>query len=119
MTQMTIARLITEHGLLHRVQHKFKKACKGERALRNYALVGKDLDRYLSLHQEYQVANYEMVWGLVMMLKYQQFIAEWAPESHSPRKELAQKELSCLNVIVSIMRMRHSLQKSEVYRKEV
>ena len=40
---MTIAKIMTDNGLLQRLQSKFKKACKGEIALRNYALVGKDL----------------------------------------------------------------------------
>lgn len=51
---MTIERLMHDADLLSIIQKKFKLKCKGELHLKNYAMVGKDLDKYLKFQQEYQ-----------------------------------------------------------------
>lgn len=32
--------------------------------LKNYAMVGKDLERYLKLQEEFQITTFEIVWAL-------------------------------------------------------
>lgn len=45
--RITIDKLMQEKDLLGRIQKKFKMKCKGEIHLKNYAIVGKDLQKYL------------------------------------------------------------------------
>jgi hypothetical protein len=47
--KITVDRLMQEADLLAMIQRKFKMKCKGELHLKNYAMVGKDLERYLNL----------------------------------------------------------------------
>ena len=55
-SKITIDRLMQEGDLLAMIQKKFKLKCKGELHLKNYAMVGKDLERYLKLQAEYQIS---------------------------------------------------------------
>ena len=55
-SKITIDRLMQEGDLLAMIQKKFKLKCKGELHLKNYAMVGKDLERYLNLQAEYQIS---------------------------------------------------------------
>ncbi len=57
--------------LLAIIQKKFKLKCKGELHLKNYAMVGKDLDRYLKLQEEYQLSVFEVVWGVTVITAYE------------------------------------------------
>jgi hypothetical protein len=47
--RITIEKLMHEGDLLASIQKKFKMKCKGELHLKNYAVVGKDLDKYVKL----------------------------------------------------------------------
>lgn len=68
---MTIERLMHDADLLSIIQKKFKLKCKGELHLKNYAMVGKDLEKYLKLQQEYQLTVFEVIWGLTVIAAYE------------------------------------------------
>ena len=53
-----------EGDLLATIQKKFKMKCKGELHLKNYAMVGKDLEKYIRLQEEFQLTAFEVVWAL-------------------------------------------------------
>jgi hypothetical protein len=54
----TIDRLMHEGDLLAAIQKKFKLKCKGELHLKNYAMVGKDFEKYIKMQEEYQLTAF-------------------------------------------------------------
>ena len=65
--KINIDRLLTEGDLLGRIQKKFKAKCKGEYHLKNYAMVGKDLEKYIKYQEEYQLSIFETIWAVSLI----------------------------------------------------
>jgi hypothetical protein len=63
-----------EGDLLATIQKKFKLKCKGELHLKNYAIVGKELYKYLKLQEEYQLTTFEVVWALTAIAAFERLL---------------------------------------------
>jgi len=44
--------------LLQKIQKKFRNICKGEYYLKSYALLPKEVEKFIKLAQEYQLCSF-------------------------------------------------------------
>ena len=73
---MPVTKLMNNEDLLNRIQKCFKMKCKGELNLKNYALIGKDLEKYSKMQEEYQLNVFEMSWQFQIINQFEKAQSE-------------------------------------------
>lgn len=65
--KINIDSLMHQKEILQMIQKKFKKSCHGDLCLKFYSLLPKEVEKLVALYQEYQLHEFEVIWGSVIL----------------------------------------------------